>query len=249
MASLESWLNNVFSANRNTCFGSCRAAAPLKNTLLMTIPSSGSQKEIPMFVLDKYLELVTVHGGKEPDLLSVSLECHNHISSYSVFDRIIRDVLSDKFSYHGLVRLQGKDGSNIHTYYGTQAALFQEDLKPLMICTWMMEQRQVKNSRGTRLVNFLVKPIIRVAPSFFLAKQDNVGRFVFKKMIPLLMQRLIYAPSLYNHPNFKHTDTTYIPSIIVESIPFQLKKIDKPSISTTNEKLRRLVLDNLEDMQ
>lgn len=247
MASIESWINRVFQQPKNTCYCISSPSVPLPrvDARYLIIPSAGATVEIPLFVLQEYAEIIRT---KTPDCISVELRCSNHTSPYTTFDRIIKDVLLDNFHTHGLVKLLGKDGSTQHTYYGTKSALFSETLEPFMMCTWLLETKQTKNTQTPVFKTCLLKPIIRVSPSFFLAKPDNVGRFILKKMIPLLLKRNVYYPNYYNSILSNIPNNSYTPRLIIEKIPFELKQVDIPSISTTNESLLNLVQSNIEDM-
>lgn len=251
MQSIERWLNSTFCFSHSACNYHSNISIPPKDALYLIVPCAGDKKEIPVFILEQYLEhLVGKTIDDEPDYISVALECQDYRSSYSTFNYIIRDTLSDCYVKHKLVPLQGKDGDTVHNYWGTKVTLFSDDLKPLMMCTWLLEKRQVENSRGGVFKNYMVKPLIRISPDFFLAKQDNVSRFILKNMIPKLLQRGIDVPSLYGTNCVRSlTPPLYTPTVIIEDIPFQLKRVSRPSISTTNESLLQLALDNLDDLR
>lgn len=247
MASIESWISRVFQQPKNTCYCVSPPSVPLPrvDTRYLIIPSADAIVEIPLFILQEYAEIIKT---KTPDCISVELKCSNHISPYTTFNRIIKDVLLDNFHTHGLVKLLGKDGSTQHTYYGTKSALFSESLEPLMMCTWLLETKQAENTQTPTFKTFLSKPIIRVSPSFFLTKPDNVGRFILKKMIPLLLERNVCYSNYYNSILSNIPNNSYTPRLIIEKIPFELKQVDVPSISTASESLLKLVQNNIEDM-
>lgn len=256
MRNTEEWMERVFSDPSEAYYRQSQIAAEdRKRAHFMIVPTSGDKVEIPVFIVDQYDEMLKQKAWDNiSDCISVPLKYNGYKSNYESFDRIIRSSLSDSFAARGLVKLQGKDGSDIHTYFATSAALFSSNLKPLMMCTWQMEKRDTVPSQRIystqKVKSFFVKPILRIDPEFFLAKPDNVGRFVNKKMVSMVLPKVVYTPrsysydyigALYNH--------AYIPTLMVEKIPFEIRTVPAPSVSTTRETLLNLALENLEDME
>lgn len=256
MRNTEEWMERIFADSADECYRfSPLATEDTKTAHFMLVPSKGDKVEIPVFIIKQYgdmLDQKTLDGV--PDYISIPLKVSGYKNFYTSFDRIIRSTLHDSFSSHGLVKLQGKDGSDIHTYYATKSALFDKNLNPLMMCTWQMEKRMAIPGQVTYreavYKSYFIKPILRIAPEFYLAKHDNVGRFINKKMISLILSKATYTPRyylsdhlgvLYNHP--------YIPAVLIEDIPFEIKTVPAPSVSTTREELLNLALENLEDME
>lgn len=251
MLSTEAWMNQVFSNTSSTCYKNVDADIErAKEAVYMIVPCKGDKVEIPVFLLRQFADYMEKRNLDEaPDYLSVSLGSIGKASGYSSFDRIIRSVLQDDFTQHRLVKFQGKDGDNLHTYYGTKAALFDSDFTPLMICAWEMERKKVYQWNTDSIRNWLTRPIMRISPHFFIEKQDNVGRFVNKKMLTALVQRNMSTPRWMPTDNVSYIwNARYTPKVVIDAIPFQLKKVDAPSISTTNDCLLQLASEHLNDI-
>lgn len=253
MLNTQQWVQRIFSYMTATnCYPCPRSNEDKKRACFMIIPSKGDKVEIPLFILPQYADMLKQNSpDNATDYISILLEIKGYRSSYASFDRIVKDVFNSSFEDQGLVKIIGKDGANTHTYYASKGALFDSNLKPLMLCTWEMEKRAIdpyQLSLHPQMRSYFTKPLLRIDPELFLSKPDNVGRFVLKKMVSLLLNVVVYTPmrfgelgAIYNH--------AYTPSLVVEKIPFEIKTVPAPSISTTRESLLNLVLDNLEDMQ
>lgn len=219
-----------------------------KDTLYMTIPIKGDAVEIPIFIMDTFMALVAGHGvNNTPDEISVSIKSKAYSSGYKSFDRSIKIALNEEYNNSKLVILEGKDGNEKKTYYATKSALFDKDFKPLMIATWQLR----KVTRGlSRTKWFFDKPILRLTPDFYLSKHDNVGRFVCKKMLHMIYDVHLFVPSRHYYDiGFEAQDEEdYKPNVIIGNIPFKMKKVSVPSITTANQDLLKVALDNLEDI-
>lgn len=253
MVNTQQWMQQLFSyVTTSNCYSNATDTEDRKRACFMIVPSKGDKVEIPLFVLRQYADMLKQYSlDKATDCISIPLKFKGYKSHYTSFDCIIKDTLNSSFENSGLVKIQGKDGAINHTYYASKGALFDSSLKPLMLCTWQMEKRTIdpyQVSLHPQIKSYFTKPVLRIDPEFFLCKPDNVGRFIIKKMVTMLLDRAVYVPMrfgelgvIYNHD--------YTPSLVVEKIPFEIRTVPAPSISTTRESLLNLVLDNLEDMQ
>lgn len=223
-----------------------------KDTLYMTIPIKGNTVEVPVFVINTFMDLVENHGiDDSPDEIAVSIKSEAFSSGYKSFDRCIKVSLSEDYKNSKLVLLEGKEGNEKKAYYATKSALFDKDFKPLMMATWKLGKKdalQTLDLSGDKW--FFEKPILRLTPEFYLSKYDNVGRFICKKMLPMIYDVLLAAPSIhyYNSKFEVNYREEYKPSVIIDNIPFEMRKVDVPSITTTNQDLLKVALDNLEDI-
>lgn len=252
MISIESWMRNVFhNSTSMDCYNSYRnllLEEDEKARPYMMIPCKGDRLEIPVLAIQSFIDAVCANGiDNIPDYMAVKLESIAKQPRFTAFNGVIRSALDSNFSVSRLVRFIGKDKEDTTVYYGTKSALFDKDFMPLMMGTWEVEKKY--NGDYARY-NF-VKPVLRIVPDFYLDKYDNVGRFVCKKMIPMLLEGGCVPPSAYIDADkyfIRNPRILYTPKVVLEKIPFEIKKTDAPSISTTNEDLIKAALDNIQDI-
>lgn len=220
-----------------------------REKLYMLVPLEEDHIEVPVFLIGEMAKLLVNKGMDNlPDMMAVSLSSTAKKSRFSAFSSIIRDVLSEDYINTRLVRFEGKEGTEIHTYYATKSALFNEDFEPLMLCTWQLEKKKLPASSFHRF--YYKKPIMRITPDFFTDKYDNVGRFICKKLLTSLLDTRVIAPTASANGYLQSLTPyeNYSPGIVIDKIPFQLKKVEAPSIATTHEGLLKLALDNINDI-
>lgn len=223
-----------------------------KQRLYMTIPLQGSRIELPAFAVCCFGELVV--AGSLPDCMAISLYSKACTTGYKSFAKITEVAFINYFKFSRLIKIEGKDADKINTYYATQGALFDSTFHPLMMCTWQLEKKPLftdNSPDGNPLSDawFFTCPIMRITPSFYLQKQDNIGRFVLKKVLPALLSKYIDVPikrSTTNHFG-QGWGTHFTPKIEIAECPFPITTTAIPSISTTNATLATTVIQNIND--
>lgn len=246
MHNMNLWTENLFSTlTHHSCWTSAGNRHELhKEKPYMIIPCSGNTIEIPMFVLRQYSDII---GHNSPERLVVELQSANRMSKYNSFSNIIKSIMEEDYDRAALVRFLGTDGDNYPVYYGTKSAVFDEHFKPLMMCTWEIEDREVIIMNTPKMKKYFKRPILRIIPDFFTSKYDNVGRFICKKVMPLLLYTKISPPQWLPFLRVDESQS-FKPCLIVDDIPFEFSKTCAPSVSVTNEELRELALKNINDM-
>lgn len=255
MVNTADWMRRTFSTyTANECWNSSPVNIEKENEreyLYLMVPVKGKSVEIPVFLGNEYINLIEHHEPDDiPDYMAVRLESKAKQSRYSTFDRVIRSVLNENYTDSKLVRFTGKEEEG-NVYYGTKSALFDKDFNPLMLCTWQIKVENVAHTGDIPIFKRIFKkPILRIAPQFYTGKYDSVGRFVCKKMLTTLLDMSVYPPKAYYYSTkFKYTSASNChPKVVIDSFPFEIRKVSCPSISTTSQELRKVVLDNLEDV-
>ncbi len=217
-------------------------------TSFMVIPITGEIIEVPVFACDILRgSYKSEFQNGNIDSIVVELGCQTFTSAYKSLDACIRDVLYTSCKPKDLVKFNIEDRDNPY-YFGTKGAIFDRNLKPLMLMTWQIQRTIKKYDSGKELWEFrFLKPVLRIDPEIFVSKKNVVERYIANKIttktLSLKIRNSFTLSSISDYPL-----QTVSPKVIIDTCPFPLKEIDKPSISTSNEKLIKLALSNLEEM-
>lgn len=216
-----------------------------EESLYMMIPTSQEKLEIPAFTLNKFGSDVRLY--QDIDVLVVSLQCIGKKTNYKSLDAAMREALANKYEETYLIRLpEVKD--TLRKYYATQGTIFDESFKPIMMQTW--EAIKTTNKEGVKCYDFL-RPILRVSPEVFINKSNSIERYIINKIVPTVLSlNLMSSPAPHGYDMFKgnNINQRYKAKVIIDKIPFEIKATDVPSISTTNEELLNIALDNIDEM-
>lgn len=249
------FLYNLFHPRYSSsvgCLNSSDAAYAqdkLKPARYLEIPLQSEELEIPTFALETFKEL-TLQEKPLPDALVVQLYSQGLCSDYKTFNKNIETVLQTSFTRDSLVHLYGKEADKTISYYAAKGAIFNEHFQPLVMTSWKLKGKP--NNDASKLTHrqwSVIKLLVRIDPSFYLQKPDNVHRYILKKLIPSLLEQGVDKSDLaYNvFRDLKPAPEREAPSIVIESCPFPTRTPDKPSIETSNDMLIKTVLDNIDD--
>ena len=176
--------------------------------------------ECPTLVLQKV-------GGipKDTDVIVAPFLYGGYTPGYSTFDTNIKYMLSSTWEHH-LVPFSIYDKN----YYIVNGGIFDNDLKAKVICSWEV----ILHDNPSEVYSLIkIKPVLRISPECF-EKKDTMEKFIAGRL-------------------FSQATTAVIPlggdnyriKIIIDDIPFKVKKPDVPSVSTTNEELFELAKEPL----
>lgn len=168
------------------------------------------------------------------------LNTENRYCTYSSFAAIMKEVLEESYNRSRLVRITTKQGENTFVYYATIGAIFNSHFDPVLLCTWTVERYEKNGTFEYRVI----QPIVRISPECFMYRNNPIERFISGKFAQT-------ALSIRCNPPYSLTNGAYYnDKVLVEinKIPFNIKRADIPSISTTNEELIQLVKDNIDDI-
>lgn len=217
----------------------------------MIIPINSNSFEVPIFALEAFSVMHLRGTVESTDAIVVNLCKGTGTSTYKSLACRVRDILQKGYSANQLTLLT--EGSDPNPYYGTGGAIFNKDFQPVMLLTWQMQKVfdiEEENSRYLFRYRF-TKPILRVAPEVFILKADSVQRFIINKIVPKLLNlSYVYKPDMRacSELFLRNDYTRLVPKVEIEKCPFEVKEADAPSISTTNEKLLDVALNNLEEI-
>lgn len=249
--SLDAVINAIFQGgHRNSriemSYGRTLETTPVTSKKYMEIPISGDVIELPLLAFDAFRDIKK--RSINSDVLVAQLYSCGTTSDYKSLDAIMRDTMSTNFNRHLMqVQIAGCPS----TYYATYGAVFNDDLKPLMMLSWIMEK---KADGDGRLKYHYKRPLLRINPGVCVSKEDNVQRFIANKVLLNSLNYPIATPYFFNCDAFidqtrdYSSRSTWAVKVEIDECPFYIKTIDTPSISVTNEGLLQLAADHIEEI-
>ena len=199
----------------------------------MEIPISENRFEVPIFAMDGFDKAIrsNIRGYRNIEALTVILNSTGYHSGYVTLDRNMTDVLLERFSRSRLALVNVKDKNNVLTYYGTQGAIFDKDLNPVMMCSFLMEKNQEGNYR-------CVRPILRIKPQVYMNKANPMERYIVNKIAPTCLSNSVLA----------NGTTRSVPKVEIDECPFVIRTSDVPSASTTNKELLQIAINHVDEI-
>ena len=248
MASLNSVIYSIFEdSNRNSqirrqYYNRTTSNTPITVKKYMEIPIGSDVFELPLFAFEDFRKMHK--NNKMGDVIVASLYSCGQTSNYKSLDSIMKDTLSTFFDKH-LCKVQIPNSPNV--YYATFGAVFDENLTPLMMLSWIMERRI--NEEGVIKYRYK-KPLLRLNPYPCLNKEDALEKFICGRWMTATLGATVYTPSTYGLGNliepgcfsFEHV------KIEIDECPFVIRSTDVPSISVTNEDLLQLAADHIDEI-
>ena len=239
MLRLDSIIYNIFKLNRgsNLCPGNNRTTS----IKYMEIPVDSDVFEVPLFAFRTFCYMLD--KGINASTIVASLYSCGAESSYKSIEAIMRNVLYTTFGCH-LSKIQIDGISNI--YYATMGAVFDKDLNPLMVMSWQMERQNEE-----RLTYNFKRPILHITPMSFVRKEDPVQRFLDGKMLTTALDMDITTPNSIcaSGVQFRINRSFFKIKVEIDDCPFNIKGVDVPSISVTNENLLQLAAEHIDEIE
>lgn len=198
----------------------------------LAIPVRENTFELPLFVLDHYIQ--AYHDYPQMDALVAELTIGDYMPKYKTVNRYMQDVLENSFSKIHLISLKAENGHDIVTYYGTRGLILNQNLEPVLTCSWEMGRYQ--DAQGIVRHRFL-KPMLRIHPDCYLQQDDTMRKFIVRKLLPCaLNSRFLSPPTVSIHFD---TDSTVLHKVKAEigHSPFTHSTVSPPEFSITDQEL------------
>ena len=213
----------------------------------MIIPISSDTIEVPSLALQTFeTNLQLRKYNNYPEELAITLTCQGARTNYKSLEAVVRDVFPTRFNSYHLIRIpEQKDTTK--KYYITNGAIFDEDFKPIVMVTWQIQKVYYDNTAFK--LRFL-RPILRVSPEIVINRSNSIERFIVNKLMPnVLSIYRIEVPSITGNDLLEaYTSQSFKAKVVIDKMPFPIKKVDIPSISTTNEELLDVALSNIDEL-
>lgn len=213
----------------------------------MEIPLHGDVFEVPILALIAFEDSLDRLTGASPDAMVIKLNTDHRVSIYKSLERNMRDILIDPFVEHRLIPIKVPEGDRTIIYYGTQGAIFKEDLTPMMLCSYLIERVAVDGGVKYKIL----KPVLRITPTVYMHRTLPMEKFIINKMLPACLEDVVELPynNLFSRGLFLPFDRSReIVKVEIDTFPFVVRQSDTPSISTTNQQLLQLAIDHIDEL-
>lgn len=245
---LGSTIIDVFEVNTSRrCFYHPEEDYPLPQTIdkFFEIPIDGDVFEIPTFALKPLMDRINA-PGELPSVITAKLHTDNNTAGYKKAERNLVEILRESFVESKLCRVDAECGEEKVPYYGTCGAIFNKDFNPIAMCSWIIEK--FSDELGVYRYRFL-QPILRIDPAAFVHGADSIERLVAKKLINYCLMSPKHPPYQWNRGVcFIADEDDYPVKVVIEESPFNIRCVDKPSISTTNQQLLQIAIDHIDEV-
>lgn len=242
LASIISNCYSEYSYNHN--YRQHSTIIPNGETVYMEVPKTSGPMEIPAFAVASFL-----NSKVKADKIVISLKEPSIISTYAAMDAKIRDAISMPYSSmfsgssSGTIKIITGDSSN-PCYYGTQGVLFDKNFNPIMMMSWIIEETEEEDNPSIEYK--IVRPLLRIDPEVIIRKGNAVERYIVNKILPTALSLdYVNKPRL---PNMRCPGGYTHIKVELDKCPFPIKKVEVPSISTTNETLLDIALENIDEI-
>ena len=223
------------------------------------IPVNTEEFDIPCFALNRFTQAVYNRGqiwASKIDAIVVNLRTVDFEAPYKTFEPNFNYYASYSIDSLGLVPVKIKEGNY---YYISQGSIFNEDFKPIAIYSWHIK-RHSHPSLENKYRYELIRPTLIIDSSCFTEEPDSVKRFITNKLckltllpksfwMPYMEDRRYVLGTIESPMSFSTTHSYDNVKVEVEKMPFVIKQVEKPCVSTTNSELLKFVLDNFSDLE
>lgn len=240
MENLQHTLERCFESFSTTFMLDCDG---YQGSVFMTIPLKGNVITVPTFVLTMLTSTRDdLPNPMEQDAIVVRLKEGHNYCRYTSVDGMMRYYLKTPYIRNKLGKLKL---SETEYYYVTWGAVFDKDFRPIMMLMWELEKYIPVEESGKKFL--LRKPILQIVPSVF-EKKNALEKYISGKLLTQALSiSRIYGPFNMNC-YFRRDNEDSTVKVVIDKFDFDVSTIAPPSISTTNEELLGVALDNLEDM-
>lgn len=176
--------------------------------------------ECPTLVFQKVASI-----SKDADVIVAPFLYGGFPPGYSTFDTNIKYMLCSTWD-HQLIPFSVDD----KRYYIVNGGILDRNLKAKALCSWEVVLRD-NSSELYPLIK--IKPVLRISPECF-EKKDTIEKFIAGRLFSQATTAVIPLDG-----------DNYRIKIIIDDIPFKVKKPDVPSVYTTNEELFELAKEPL----
>lgn len=213
----------------------------------MIIPFDSDYFEVPMFLYPAFIRNISIKSYLQPIVVNLYKEIE---LSYKTIDASLRNSFSSNYSF---IQLPTKGSEK--PYFISLGTIFDTDFNPVMMISWQMRKVYSTNkSELTTTSEFdyqFVQPILRIDSNVIINKSNTVERYIVNKILPsVLSLGEIYCPAIGINDNIIPWDSQDRKpvKVIIDKMPFEIKHPQAPSVSTTNEELLKVALDNIDNL-
>lgn len=247
MRDLQSILENAYEDSMKSRWYSGNIEGLNSKSVFMTVPIE-DRFEMPVFALSAFSLNERIGGKTPPDSIVINLNYKGSRTTYKSLDANMRNTLNTGYLNARLIKMPGI-GDSGRVYLTTQGAVFDDNYNPVMLLTWEMERVYVEETSEYKYK--FIRPVLRVKPDVIINKCNAMERYIVNKIIPTALSlNYITTPAIHNTDIIitYYSSRSFKVKVIIDKMPFEVRETDAPSVSTTNEELLKVALDNLEEL-
>jgi hypothetical protein len=186
--------------------------------IFMEIPSINEFHEVPVLVFNQFPNRPLIRSNIP---YVIRLQAKGSVPPFKTLNRNMVDILRHNPEFSGglvTIDVPGNDSSS-NIYYVANGIILSQQFKPLMLASWGLGSSET--------------PILRIDPEVFIHQEDAMQRFIVKKILPCFLSSDFSEGS---------------PKAIIEECPFNIRRVQFPDGSTSEEELRQIVADHVDDI-
>lgn len=233
MAKLEEALYKVY---RDVAYGIRHWPDPQESIVKnMEIPVGTDVIEVPCFLLPRF-KLYAHSNNQSANAIITQLSNCAHKPMY----KTLNSVLSYSIRTRIITKFEVSQQNQTVKYLITFGAILEEDLNPIMMCSWVL--RKIPNTEDNGCYEYLY-PLLRIAPKCLLYPNNLMERTIGKK-IPLLLIGKTIRPNSW--VTLIEEDLGPLRLEVADS-PFKMTAITPAFPDVSNEDLLRCVYNYSDD--
>ena len=194
--------------------------------LRMVIPAEENEFEVPIFAVPTVFSIGQAILSVDKIVLNIAEG--EKFSSYASLEKNVMEAFRRSPLACDMRKICSKDKSRIVVYYAARGIVTDDNFDPMLIASWKVKKPPHSGSIEC------ITPILRINPKCFVENSDTMMRFLAKKMIA-------------SAASASYLDRNNIQIIVGNEMPFQIRSAYQPKIDTTNEELRRLAIEGLNE--
>ena len=220
----------------------------------MVVPANKPIFELPTIALKLlcYESILSDRTLADFDAIDIPITYSNLTSSYSTASALLKRMFMQTIR-RGFIKFFIGNADSLTIYYGLDGLLLDKNFQPVLSLSWLIERKsKVTAARpNDEVYNYtLLKPIARISPRVF-NKEDALQKYITTKFLKTVLDikkvDLRYSPSPLPLETTAYIETFPL-SIVIEDIPFKVMRADPPSVSITDEELKQIALNHLDEI-
>ena len=223
------------------------------NPLYLEVPIKEDVIEIPTMLYPSFMREVCLKDIPDvADFLVAKLHPGTGTCHYKTPESVFKDLIGVHFERNRLIKYNFKDT----IYYFTNGAIFNENIKPLLMASWKIKYIPSEANEIARYHFRFLQPILRIDPSCF-EQEDALQKFIVGKLVRTTLNCAIDIPgsNIAGVPRFRVDATVKSNAyrytkvqIEIAECPFNIRRREPPTIATTSKVLRDIADACLKDV-
>lgn len=217
-------------------------AVPDGNERYMEVPVNRDSFELPVIASEFFCEENTNVFDNEYAVIRLG---RTQVCRYKSVNRCIIEGLGNRRGPTIAYTIPNIEDNSF--YYCTFGTIFNTDFIPVVMLSWQIEMIPQEESQNVPYKYKFIRPILRISPEVF-RKSNPVEKYVINQILPKTLDIFTQSPRYgYIYGIFERSAVCTI-QVIIDKIPFVVRRANIPSISTTNRELLDIALEHIDEV-